>query len=152
MPIKRQINADTEYDSIMIWYRDEKGIKRTRFIDRAEVPFYVIKDKESKEAITPPMFIPREKVEKVTTYSDMLYREIALRTGAMAYYDRVITSVRSSVSNLKSLLKHNYIYDADMDVTDRYIKNFMDEFEPDINYKLHKVYMDIEVDLRPNRI
>ena len=152
MPIKRQINADTEYDSIMIWYRDEKGIKRTRFIDRAEVPFYVIKDKESKEAITPPMFIPSEKVEKVTTYSDMLYREIALRTGAMAYYDRVITSGRSSVSNLKNLLKHNYIYDADMDVTDRYIKNFMDEFEPDINYKLHKVYMDIEVDLRPNRI
>ena len=69
MPIKRQINADTEYDSIMIWYRDEKGIKRTRFIDRAEVPFYVIKDKESKEAITPPMFIQREKVEKVTTSS-----------------------------------------------------------------------------------
>ena len=37
-----------------------------------------------------------------------------------------------------------------MDVTDRYIKQFMEEFQPDINYKLHKCYFDIETDLMPN--
>lgn len=92
------------------------------------------------------MFIPRDKVEKHITYSDNLYREIALKTDSMAYYDRAI-STRAAKSNLKNLLKHNYIYDSDMDVTDRYVKNFMEEFEPDINYKLHKCYFDIETDL-----
>ena len=37
-----------------------------------------------------------------------------------------------------------------MDVSDRYIKYFNEEFDSDLNYKLHKVYMDIEVDLMPN--
>lgn len=133
----------------MIWYRDEHGVKRTRYIDRAEVPYYVLKDKESEEAISPPMFIERDKVEKHITYSDNLFREIALKTDSMAYYDRAI-GTRAARSNLKNLLKHNYIYDSDMDVTDRYVKNFMEEFEPDINYKLHKTYFDIETDLMPN--
>lgn len=111
----------------------------------------MLKNKESSEAQNPPMFIEKEKVEKTMVYSDMLYREIALRTNSMAYYDRVITSgVRGGNSNLKNLLKHPYVYNADMDVTDRYIKYFNEEFESDLNYKLHKVYMDIEVDLMPN--
>ena len=91
-PIKRQINPDVEYDSLLIFYRDENGIKRTRFIDRAEVPFYILKDKEGTDAQNPPMFIEKDKVEKVMVYSDMLYREIALRTDSMAYYDRVAMS------------------------------------------------------------
>lgn len=96
------------------------------------------------------MFIEREKVEKFITYSDNLYREIALKTDSMEYFDRCLGIGRNSNSNLKNLLKHNLVYDADMDVSDRYIKNFMEEFEPDVNYKLHKTYMDIEVDLMPN--
>ena len=146
--IKRQINADTTYDSLLIFYRDENGIKRVKFIDRAKVPFYIIKDKESKEAITSPMFIEKDKVEKVTVWSDMLYREIALRTDSMAYYDRASLNFKQR-SNLKNLFKNNLIYDADMDVADRYIKEFNDEFQPDKNYKLHKCYADIEVDLMP---
>jgi len=150
IPIKRQINADTQYDSILLFYRDENGIKRTRFVDRAQVPFYVIKDKNSPEAVTPPMFIERDKVDKVITWSDSLYREIALRTDSMSYYDRINTAGKGAYGNFKNLLKHNYIYDSDMNVVDRYIKQFMEEFEPDINYKLYKTYMDIEVDLMPN--
>lgn len=149
LPIKRKIDAETEYDSMLIWYRDEKGVKQTRFVERAEVPYYVLKDKESEAAIAPPMFIERDKVEKHITYSDNLFREIALKTDSMSYYDRWNGS-RSAKSNLKNLLKHNYIYDSDMDVTDRYIKQFMEEFQPDINYKLHKCYFDIETDLMPN--
>lgn len=100
------------------------------------------------EALTPPMFIERDKVEKHITYSDNLFREIALKTDSMEYYDRCLNGSRSAKSNLKNLLKHNYIYDSDMDVTDRYIKNFMEEFDPDVGYKLHKCYFDIEVDLQ----
>ena len=77
LPIKRKIDAETEYDSMLIWYRDDKGVKQTRFVERAEVPYYVLKDKESEAAIAPPMFIERDKVEKHITYSDNLFREIA---------------------------------------------------------------------------
>lgn len=124
------------------------GTKQVKFIDRAKVPFYIIKDKESKEAQVSPMFIEKDKVEKITVWSDMLFREIALRTDAMAYYDRVSLNFNQR-SNMKNLFKSNLIYDADMDVSDRYIKEFYDEFQPDKNYKLHKCYADIEVDLMP---
>lgn len=95
------------------------------------------------------MFIQKEKVDKIMVYSDMMFREIALRTDSMSFYDRVITNypVKRQASNLKNLLKHNYIYDADMDISDRYIKYFNEEYESDKNYKLHKVMYDIEVDL-----
>lgn len=94
------------------------------------------------------MFIENDKVEKITTFSDMLYRDIALRTDSLAFYDNCIG--RKNKTNLKNLLKHNLIYNADMDISDRYIKLFYENFDPDINYKLHKCYMDIEVDLMPN--
>lgn len=152
LPIKREVSSpDSDdklfYDSLLLWYRDEKGVKKTKFVERAQVPFYILKDRNSEEAISPPMFIEQEKVEKVISYSDMLLRDIAVRTDSIDYWDRASAY---GASNLKNLLKHNLIYDADMDVSDRYIKNFIDEYEPDINYKLHKVYMDIEVDLMPD--
>jgi len=73
LPIKRDMGNGLEYDSLLIWYRDNKGIKQTRFINRAQIPFYIIKDKESAEALTPPMFIERSKVDKIITYSDLFY-------------------------------------------------------------------------------
>lgn len=98
------------------------------------------------------MFIEQSKVDKIMVYSDMLYREIALRTDSTAFYDRVITNYpqKKQVYNLKNLLKHNYIYDADMDISDRYIKYFNEEYDSDQNYKLRKLSFDIEVDLMPN--
>jgi DNA polymerase elongation subunit (family B) len=150
LPIKRKVNQTLSYDSILIWYRDKDGIKKTKYIDRAEVPFYILKNKTSQEALTPPMFIEKDKVEQVKVYSDMLYREIALRTDSMSYYDRVVLNYGSNSYNMKNLLKHNWIYDADMDVADRYIKNFNEKYQPDVKYKLHKCYFDTEVDLMPN--
>lgn len=149
LSIKREITPDTTYDAVLLWYRDKEGIKRTRFIDRAKVPYYIIKDKESEEAKNPPMFIEREKVDEHLIWSDSLYREIALQTDAMEFYDRCRNEGRNT-RNMMNLLKHPYIYNADMDVADRYIKYFNEEFEPDIDYKLHKCYFDIEVDLMPN--
>lgn len=152
VPVKRKITNDISYDSVLLFYRDENGEKKTEFIDRAKVPFYILKDKESEEAYAPPMFIKREKVDRIMVYSDMLYREIALRTDSTSFYDRVISNypVRLQERNLKNLLKHNYIYDADMDISDRYIKNFNESHEPDVNYSLHKCFYDIEVDLMQN--
>jgi DNA polymerase elongation subunit (family B) len=147
---KRRVRENVDYDSLLLIYRDENGKKQTKFIDRAEVPFYVIKDKESPEAVSPPMFIERSKVDKINTFSDLLYREIAVKTDSLYYYDRVTTSPGIRDSNLKNLFKHNWLYDADMDFADRYIANFHEEFQPDINYKLHKCYFDIEVDMMPD--
>jgi len=147
---KRKVRENVEYDSLLLIYRDENGKKQTKFIDRAEVPFYVIKDKEAPEAISPPMFIEKSKVEKVTTFSDLLFREIAVKTDSLYYFDRVVTSPGIRDSNLKNLFKHNWLYDADMDFADRYIAYFHEEFQPDINYKLHKCYFDIEVDIMPD--
>jgi len=147
---KRQINENTRYDSVLIFYRDENGKKQTQFFDRAKIPFFILKNKESEEASSPPIFIEKEKVEKFTTYSDNLYREIALRTGTMPFFDKISFSYGSESSNMKNLFQHNYVYDADMDISDRYIKYFYEDFEKDIKYKLHKCYFDIEVDLMPN--
>jgi DNA polymerase elongation subunit (family B) len=147
---KRKVKESVIYDSLLLIYRDENGEKKTQFIDRAEVPFYIIKDKQSNEALTPPMFIEKDKVERVVTYSDLLYREIAVKTDSLYYFDRVVTTWGMGSSNMKNLFKHNWLYDTDMDYADRYIAKFHDEFEPDINYKLHKCYFDIEVDLMPN--
>lgn len=150
LPIKRKIAEDTTYDSLLIWYRDENGEKKMDFVDRAQVPFYLLKDTTSPEASTPPMFIEEDKVDKIETYSDMLYREVAVRTNSMAYYDRVLLTWGPNSSNMKNLLKNNLIYDADMDVTDRYIQKFNNEHEVDSKYKLYKCYFDIEVDLMPD--
>ena len=81
----------------------------------------------------------------------MFYRELAMRTDTLGFYDRVITNypVKAQAGNLKNILKHPWIYDSDMDIADRYIKYFDEEFEADQNYKLHKCYYDIEVDLAP---
>lgn len=129
------------YDSLLIFYRDENGVKKTRYVHRTEVPYYIIKDKESREAQYPPIFIEKEKVEKVIVHSDMLLRDIALRTDSLSFYDQF------TGSDQKNLLKHPFIYNADMDIADRYIESFNDEFEADKSYQLHKCYFDIEVDL-----
>jgi hypothetical protein len=81
---KRKLDETTEHDSIILFFRDESGAKQVKYIPRAEVPFYVLKDKTSKEAEAPPMFIESEKVTKHTAYSDMLYREIAAKTDSLA--------------------------------------------------------------------
>ena len=145
--IKRKMVDGVEYDSVLIFYRDEHGVKKTKFIDRAEVPFYVIKDKDSPEASSPPMFIEKDKVDKIVTWSDQLYKEVAVKTDSLYYYDRVLSTWGSNSRNMMNLFKHNHVYDADMDITDRYIMQFHEEYEPDISYKLHKCYFDIEVDL-----
>jgi DNA polymerase elongation subunit (family B) len=150
IPTKRKIRQNLEYDSLLLVYRDEHGKKQTEFVDRAEVPFYLLKDKESPEAFAPPMFIEMDKVERHTTYSDMLYREIALKTDSLYYYDRVSTTWGLNSYNMKNLFKHNWLYDTDMDLTDRYIAKFHERYEPDVKYKLHKVFYDIEVDLMEN--
>lgn len=147
---KRKIRGDLTYDSLLLIYRDENGVKRTQFVDRAMAPFYIIKDKQSQEALTPPMFIEKDKVEKVTTYTDMLFRELAIKTDSLNYYDRVVTTWGERSSNIKNLFKHNWLYDTDMDYADRYIASFHEEFQPDENYKLHKCYFDIETDLMPD--
>jgi DNA polymerase elongation subunit (family B) len=147
---KRKIRDTVEYDSLILIYRDEKGVKQTQFIDRAEVPFYIIKDKTSPEAQVPPMFIENNKVEMINTFSDLLFRELAVKTDSLYYYDRVVTTWGSNSYNMRNLLKHNWLYDSDMDIADRYISKFHEEFQPDENYKLHKCYFDIEVDLMTN--
>lgn len=141
-PFKREMSKGYLVDALLIFYRDENGIKRTKVIDRAETYYYMLNDTSAPEAISPPMFIEKDKVHKVAVYSDSLYRHIASSTDSLKYYDDHMTG-----GSLRNLLKHPLIYDADMDIVDRYIKKFNEEFEPDMNYKLHKVYFDIEVDL-----
>jgi DNA polymerase elongation subunit (family B) len=151
VPSKRQVLTNSvEFDSLLVIYRDEKGQKKTRFIDRVKVPYYIIKDKESAEALNPPMFIEKDKVEKSETYTDLLYREIAAKTDSMSYYDKISTNYGGDNYSLKNLFKHPWVYDSDMDYGDRYIAMFNEEFEPDMNYRLHKCYFDIEVDIMPD--
>jgi hypothetical protein len=131
-------------------YRDENGVKKTLFYDRPEVSYYIIKDKESPEAIKPPMYIENYKVQEVKVYSDLLLRDIASKTNALGFYEAVATTKGIYSYDMHNIFKHPWIYGADMDLSDRYIAKFQNEYDPDPNYKLHKCYFDIEVDLMPN--
>lgn len=148
--VKRELKPGFVVDSVILIYRDENGVKKTKFVDRAEVPYYVIKDKESYEAENPPLYIKRELVEEHHTYSDLLFREIAMKTEALPYYDRVRANYGPNSYAMNNLMKHKWLYDTDMNIEDRYVAKFHDEYEPDIKYRPHKCYFDIEVDLYPN--
>ena len=143
-------NTDKKYDTVILWYRDENGVKRVKYYDRPLVNYYILKDKESPEATHPPLYIEESKLEKITVPSDELFRDIAIRTNCLTYYDKIIQSKGYESEFLKNLHRHPWVYNSDTDLSDYIIKQFYKEYEPDPNYKLHKCYFDIEVDLAPN--
>lgn len=135
------------YEYVLISYRDENGVKKTRFHERAKTHYYLLKDKNIPEAIHPPRFIEKDKVVKCEVFSDMLFRDIAQKTNSMGFYDQVTLTSGESSYDMRNLYKHPLVYDADMDISDRYISEFLLEYEVDKKYILHKTYFDIEVDL-----
>lgn len=149
---RRKTQNGQTYDCVILWYRDENGIKRTLCYDRPKVPYYIIKDKNSIEAKYSPLYVHEDKLEKHEVYSDMLYRDIAIQTNCLNYYDKMVSFKGPTAYELKNLFRHPWVYDADMDIQDRKIADFYQEFEQNKNYKLHKCYFDIEVDLAPDGI
>jgi hypothetical protein len=141
-----------QYDTLLLIYRDSKGEKKTIFYDRPEVSYYTLKDRKSEDAVHPPMYEPISKLEKHTTYSDNLFRDIAINTGALSFYDRVRFNYgkREQSYNLENLFKSPLLYNADMDIQDQYIAKFYREHNQDQSYKLYKAYTDIETDLMPH--
>ncbi len=144
---QRTSETGVNYDTLLLFYRDENGEKKTLFYDRPEVDYYIIKDKNSPEASHPPLYIDVDKVEKHTTYSDSLMRDIAAKTGALSFYDKVRFSKGPNAFDMKNLFKSPLLYEADMDVSDVYIGKFYENHTPDPSYKLHKCYFDIETDI-----
>jgi len=153
VPIKRQIadRGDSKsgnpvfYDSLLLYYRDKDGKKQKIFEPRAEIPYSIIIDKECPEAISQPMFIEADKVKTTLVWSDELYNELGIATGTSAFVDKYLMARK--ISEAKNVLLHPWVYDADMDIGDRYIQKFTEEYEPDIGYNLHKAFFDIECDL-----
>lgn len=143
----RKINDNLSYDDLLLFYRDENGEKKVIFYDRPLVDFYVLKDKSAPEATTPPLYIELDKVDHFSTFSDNLYRSVAEKTGAMAYYDRIRLNNGPNSYNMNNLFKSPLLYGADVDLEDQYIAKFYREFDPDPNYTLHKCYYDIETDI-----
>jgi len=147
---KRTTQQGNEYDVVIVWYRDENGDKKVKIYDRPIVSYYLLKDHDSDEAYAPPLYIPEDKVERIDVYSDMLFRDIAVRTNTLAFYDQTLLKYGKNAYSMRNLFRHNWVYDADMNLQDRIISKFQEEFEPDPNYQIHKAYFDIEVDLMPN--
>lgn len=151
-PVKRYVQVSQDqtlrYDAMLVFYRDDKGVKKYSYVNRAETSYCILK----KPLENPPMFIEADKVEKIIVYSDMLYRDIAMRTNSLPFYDKVVLECKGGQynRNMMNLFKHPMIYDADMDLADRYISKFNRKHDPDLNYNLHKTFFDIEVDLMPN--
>jgi DNA polymerase elongation subunit (family B) len=144
---QRTSETGVEYDTLLLFYRDENGEKKTLFYDRPEVDYYIIKDKNSPEASHPPLYIEKDKVEKHTVYSDCLMRDIAKNTGALGFYDKVRFGSGVNSFEMKNLFKSPLLYEADMDISDAYIGRFYETHKPDPAYKLHKCYFDIETDI-----
>lgn len=147
---KRKTKNGQEYDVVLVWYRDENGKKQVKIYDRPLVSYYILKDRDSDEAYAPPLYIPEDKVQKVTVYNDLLYRDIAIKTNTLSFYDKTLLHSGENSYEMKNLFRHPLIYDADMNLQDRIISFFQEEYEPDPEYQIHKCYFDIEVDLMPN--
>ena len=81
------INNDGTNTIVMV-YRDENGVKKRDFVPRAMAPYYLIKDKESPEAINQPMYINRDLVEKKEVYADSLLASIAVDINMGVYLDK----------------------------------------------------------------
>lgn len=143
-------NIEKKYDTVIVWYRDENGIKKAKYYDRPLISYYIIKDKESEEAKYPPLYIEESKLEKITVHSDELFRDMAIRTNSLTYYDQIIQTKGLNSEFLKNLHRHPWVYNSDTDISDYIIREFYKEYQPDPGYKLHKCYFDIEVDLAPN--
>ena len=147
----KRISANGDkYDVIVVWYRDENGKKQVIYYDRPKVPYYIIKDKTSIEAKYPPLYIDKNKVDRFESYSDCLFHDISLKLDCYGFYDSVLSRKGDNSYEMKNMFRHPWLYNADMDLQDRAIANFYKEFKPDKGYKLHKGYLDIEVDLAPN--
>ena len=138
---------NSSYDFVLVTYRDENGEKKTKLYDRPEIDYYIIKDKNSDQAKNPPTYISKDKVDKINVYSDLLYKDIAIRTNTEDFYNRVRFLYGDRAYQMQNLCKHPWLYQVDMELSDRIIAKFYDEFEADANYKTHNAYFDIEVDL-----
>lgn len=143
----RTTETGLKYSTLLLFYRDENGKKKTIFYDRPTFDYYILKDKKSDEAINPPLYISLDKVEKHTTYYDNLFKDVAVNTGALPFYDKVKFNYGVSSYNMNNLLKHSLLYEADINLEDFYISKFYREFKKDPNYKLKKCYFDIENDI-----
>ena len=144
---KRKGPNGEAYDYVLVTYVDENGVKKTKLYDRPKIDYYIIKDKNSDEATNPPTYISKDKVEKISVYSDLLYKDIAMRTHTETFYNRIRLLYGDNAYQMQNLRKHPWLYSVDMDLSDRCISMFYDEFEPDPNYSVKNAYFDIEVDL-----
>lgn len=147
---KIKTESGQEHDFVIVWYRDKDCNKKVKLYYRPIVPYYILKDKNSPEAYAPPLYISEDKVDKIEVPSDQLFRDIAIRTGATAYYDNLLLTKGANCYEMKNLFRHKLVYDADMNLSDRIIYQFQQEFKADPEYKIHKCYFDIEVDLMPD--
>ena len=143
----RVTESGVKYNTLLLFYRDQNGEKKTLFYDRPLFDYYILKDKKSTEATNPPLYISLDKVDKLTTYYDNLYRDVAVHTGTLPFYDKVKLNYGQNSYNMNNLLKNPLLYEADIDLEDFYIAKFYREFEKDSSYKLKKAYFDIENDI-----
>ncbi len=148
------LQRDTEvyngvfFNSILQIYRDSNGEKKTIYTNRSKSTFYVVKDKNSPEATHPTGSMKLEKLVKHTVYTDHLFKEVAKEIGCTEYYDRCKSGNPYQFKQAaRNMLRHPFLYGADLDICDEYTKQFHESFERDPSYKLHKAYFDIEVDL-----
>lgn len=133
-------------DIVVLIYVDGSGKKQKIVINRPKFDYYIIKDRSSPEAGNPPMYIGKDKVDKKTVFYDNLYHTVAEDTGAMDFYNRARFSGEKSDRQMRCLLKHNWLYNADQDIEDYCIGQFYQTHKPDPNYAIRKFYFDTEVD------
>lgn len=142
--VMKSVNNDGHQD-ITILYRDIDNNKGTCFVDRAQVPYYVLKDKTSEYASNPVPFIKKELVEEKFVYAKTLYDALAHETDTLGFLNSC--NARDSEYEKGNLHKHPYIYSSDMPIEDFYISKFNELNEFSHKIKPKKGFYDIEVEL-----
>ena len=141
---KKLTNGKYSNDVMTIIFRDNQ-LKEKRYVD-IENPTFEFNMLNDDEQVSdyPEMFIPKEKVHKVSVPYRELNKNIAILTGnEQFFYDNLKSGNYRANSMLHSNLK---LYGSDENIEDNFRRRFAELYinEP---YLLDKGFLDIEVDI-----
>lgn len=144
---QKQENGKYGSDYLYIIFKD---------LDTNEKKIHMIKEPEYTYFISKPeytvnynrLFIEEEFTYPVTCKYKNLLKDIAERTNNLNFFYDNIRNGNSSAN--KELLKIPSIFRADMDIENFYMLQFNNTYKNE-PYKPHKIFLDIEVDIKNAR-
>ena len=127
----------------IIYIDNDTGIKHKKEIVNPDYEYYILKDEYNIDYN--PLFLEREKLNKVVVPYNELEKDIAERTNNLDFYYENIRNNNASAN--RKLHEHVRILGSDTNIEDHYRGRFGDLYKNDI-IPITKSFLDIELDNR----